>query len=31
MHVYVWLSLFAVHLKLSHHGYSAILQYKIKS
>ena len=30
IHVYVWLSPFAVHLKLSH-CLSAILQYKIKS
>ena len=31
VHVYVWLSPFAVHLKLSQHCESAILQYKIKS
>ena len=31
IHVYVWLSPFAVHLKLSQHCKSAILQYKIKS
>ena len=31
IHVYVGLSPFAVHLKLSHHYWSAILQYKIKS
>ena len=31
IHVYVWLSHFAVHLKLSQHCSSAILQYKIKS
>ena len=30
IHVYVWLSLFAVHLKLSQHCQSAIPQYKIK-
>ena len=29
-HVYIWLSPFPVHLKLSQHCYSAILQYKIK-
>ena len=28
MHVYVWLSSFAVHLKLSQHCYSAILQHR---
>ena len=31
IHLYVWLSSFLVHLKLSQHCYSAILQYKIKS
>ena len=31
IHVYVWLSPFAVYLKLSQHCYSAILQYKIKN
>ena len=31
IHVYVWLSPFAVHLKLSQHCQSAIVQYKIKS
>ena len=31
IHVYVWLSPFAVHLKLSQHCELAILQYKIKS
>ena len=31
MHVYVWLSHFAVQLKLSQHCSLAILQYKIKS
>ena len=31
MHRYVWLSPFAVHLKLSQHCQSAIPQYKIKS
>ena len=31
MHIYVWLSPFAVHLKLLQHCSSAILQYKIKS
>ena len=31
LHVYVRLSPFAVHLKLSHHCQSAIPQYKIKS
>ena len=31
IHVYVWLSHSAVHLKLSQHCLSAILQYKIKS
>ena len=30
MHVYVWLSPFAVHLKLSQRCSSAILQYKIR-
>ena len=30
VHVCVWLSPFAVHLKLSQHCSSAILQYKIK-
>ena len=30
IHVYVWLSHSAVHLKLSQHCKSAILQYKIK-
>ena len=30
-YVYVWLSPFTVHLKLSQHCKSAILQYKIKS
>ena len=30
-HVYVWLSPFAVHLKLSQHYQSATFQYKIKS
>ena len=30
IHVCVWLSPFAVHLKLSKHGQLAILQYKIK-
>ena len=29
IHVYVWLSLFAVHLKLSQNCWLAILQYKI--
>ena len=27
MHVYVWLNLFAVHLKLSQHCQSAVFQY----
>ena len=31
IHGYVWLSPFAVHLKLSQHCELAILQYKIKS
>ena len=31
MHVYVWLSPFAVHLKLPQHGCSDIHQYKIKN
>ena len=31
IHVYVWLSPFAVHLKLSQHCQLATLQYKIKS
>ena len=31
MHAYVWLSPFAVHLKLSQHCLSAISQYKFKS
>ena len=31
IHVYVWLSHFAIHLKLSQHCQSAILQYKTKS
>ena len=31
IHVYVWLSPFAGHLKLSQHGSSAVLQYTIKS
>ena len=31
IHVHVWLSPFAVHLKLSQHCSSAIHQYKIKS
>ena len=31
IHIYVWLSSFAVHLKLSQHGKSAIFQYKMKS
>ena len=31
IHIYVWLSPFTIHLKLSQHCYSAILQYKIKS
>ena len=31
IHVYVWLSPFAVHLKLSQHCKLAICQYKIKS
>ena len=31
IHVYVWLSPFAVHLKLSQHCSSAIPQYNIKS
>ena len=31
IHVYVWLSPFAVYLKLSQHCSSAMLQYKIKS
>ena len=31
IHVFVWLSRFAVHLKLSPHGLSAIPRYKIKS
>ena len=30
LHVYVWLSPFAVHMKLSQHCLSATLQYKIK-
>ena len=30
-HAYIWLSPFAVHLKLSQHCSSAILQHKIKS
>ena len=30
IHVYVWPSSFAVHLKLSQHCLLAILQYKIK-
>ena len=31
IHVYVWLSHFAIHLKLSQHCQPAILQYKTKS
>ena len=31
IHVYMWLSPFAVHLKLSQHCSLALLQYKIKS
>ena len=31
IHVYVWLSPFTVHLKLSQHCLSAISQYKLKS
>ena len=31
IHVYVWLSPFAVHLKISQHCELAIPQYKIKS
>ena len=31
IHVYIWLSPFAVHMKLSQRCFSAILQYKIKS
>ena len=31
IHVYVWLSHFAVRLKLLQHFYLAILQYKIKA
>ena len=31
IHVYVWLSPFAVHLKLSQHCLLAIPRYKIKS
>ena len=31
IHVYLWLSPFAVHLKLTQHSKLAILQYKIKS
>ena len=31
IHVYVWLTPFAVHLKISQHCSSAIVQYKIKS
>ena len=31
MYMYVWLSPFAVHMKLSQRCFSAILQYKIKS
>ena len=31
IYVYVWLSPFTAHLKLSQHCQSAILQYKIKS
>ena len=31
IHVFVWLSVSAVHLKLSQHCESAILQYKTKS
>ena len=31
IHVYVWVSPFAVHLKQSQHCYLAILQYTIKS
>ena len=31
IHVYAWLSFFAVHLKLSQHCYLAIPQYQIKS
>ena len=30
IHAYVWLSPFAVHLKLSQHWQLAILQYKIE-
>ena len=30
IHVYVWLSLFTVHLKLSQHYSLAIFQYKMK-
>ena len=31
IHVYVWLSPFAVHLKISQHCSSAVLQYKINA
>ena len=31
IHVYVWLTPFAVHLKISQHCSSAIVQYEIKS
>ena len=31
IHVCVWLSPFAVHLKLSKHYYLSVLQYKIKN
>ena len=31
IHVYVWLSPFPVHLKLSQHCSSTVLEYKIKS
>ena len=30
IHVYVWLSPFSIHLKLSQHSLSAEFQYKIK-